>query len=330
MRTILASAVDLARNALLDLEPTGVGPHLGVCGAGDCAATHRFEATLPGYHGWQWAVVVAAAPDTERVTVSESALLPGPDALIPPEFVPWDQRIRPGDLAPGDLLAPPPEDPRLVPGYLATGDPEVDETAQEVGLGRRQVLSREGRHEAAERWYAQHGPDSEMAKAAPASCASCGFFLPLAGALRAAFGVCGNAMGADGRVVHQEYGCGAHSDTELPHGAGSPAYQAYDDAAVEVVRVDPNPAVAATEPAAADAAEPSSEQLRENTVESSGTPDTQPRDPAGSAPGDALESRPGEVTVPSEADSADSTGPGERGSSSRAVGAAEPPTGTQG
>ncbi|MET8798634.1 DUF3027 domain-containing protein [Nocardia sp. NPDC004568] len=254
VRTILAGAADLARSALVDLEPTGVGAHLGVRAEDECSATHRFEATLPGYHGWQWAVVVAAAPDTDRVTVSESALLPGPDALIAPEFVPWEQRIRPGDLAPGDLLAPPADDPRLTPGYTASGDPEVDETAAEVGLGRKQVLSREGRTDAAERWYAEYGPDSDMAKAAPGSCASCGFYLPLAGALRACFGVCANEMGADGHVVHMGYGCGAHSDTQLPTGAGSPIYQAYDDAAIEVVAVPPKSPEAGTERAAADEA----------------------------------------------------------------------------
>ncbi|WP_324190359.1 DUF3027 domain-containing protein [Nocardia nova] len=235
VRPILAGAVDLARRALLELQPTGVGEHLGVTGENECAATHHFAATLPGYRGWRWEVVVAAAPDAEYATVSESALLPGPDALVAPEFVPWDQRIRPGDLAPGDLLAPRVDDPRLVPGYLETGDPVVDEVCEEVGLGRRQVLSREGRVEAAERWYSEFGPDTEMARSAPGTCGVCGFFVPLAGALRAAFGVCANAMGADGRVVHVEYGCGAHSDTELPTGAGSPLYEAYDDAAIEVV-----------------------------------------------------------------------------------------------
>lgn len=178
---------------------------------------------------------MAAPPSADHPTVSESALLPGPDALIAPEFVPWDQRVRPGDLAPGDLLAPPPNDPRLAPGYTATGDPEVDEVAYQVGLGRSQVLSLEGREEAAQRWYTEFGPDTEMAKAAPGTCGTCGFYLPLAGALRAAFGVCGNAMGADGHVVHTEYGCGAHSDVTVPSGAGSPLYEAYDDAAVDLV-----------------------------------------------------------------------------------------------
>ncbi|MEV6392540.1 DUF3027 domain-containing protein [Nocardia xishanensis] len=235
IRPVLAEAVDLARRALLALEPSAVGAHLGVSAEDESAATHRFEATLPGYRGWQWAVVVAAPPGADRATVSESALLPGPDALVAPDFVPWEQRIRPGDLAPGDLLAPPQDDPRLVPGYMASGDPEVDEVALEIGLGRAKVLSEEGRVEAAERWYSEYGPETDMAKAAPATCGTCGFYLPLAGALRAAFGVCGNAMGADGRVVHTEYGCGAHSDVVAPTGGGSPLYEAYDDAAFDVI-----------------------------------------------------------------------------------------------
>ncbi|WP_435590536.1 DUF3027 domain-containing protein [Nocardia sp. bgisy118] len=235
VRPVLAEAVDLARRALLELEPSAVGAHLGVSAEDESAATHRFEATLPGYRGWQWAVVVAAPPDADRATVSESALLPGPDALVAPDFVPWEQRIRPGDLSPGDLLAPAQDDPRLAPGYVASSDPEIDEVALEIGLGRTKVLSEEGRVEAAERWYSEYGPDTDMAKAAPATCGTCGFYLPLAGALRAAFGVCGNAMGADGRVVHAEYGCGAHSDVVAPTGSGSPLYEAYDDAAFDVI-----------------------------------------------------------------------------------------------
>ncbi|MEV6772930.1 DUF3027 domain-containing protein [Nocardia sp. NPDC051030] len=235
VRPILAEAVELARRALMDLEPFGVGPHLGVKAEDESAATHHFECTLPGYRGWQWAVVVAAPPEATRATVSESALLPGPDALVAPDFLPWEQRIRPGDLAPGDLLAPPANDPRLVPGYLATGDPAVDDVALDIGLGRTRVLSLEGRLEAADRWYSEFGPDTEMARSAPSTCGLCGFFTPLAGSLSAAFGICANALGADGHVVHVRYGCGAHSDVELPTGGGSPAYEAYDDAAFDLI-----------------------------------------------------------------------------------------------
>ncbi|MFQ6324797.1 DUF3027 domain-containing protein [Nocardia sp. CWNU-33] len=265
---ILADAVDVARRALVELEPAGVGAHLGVTAEDASAATHRFEATLPGYRGWQWAVVVAAAPGATYATVSESALLPGPEALLAPDFVPWEQRVRPGDLAPGDLLAPLPNDPRLVPGYVANGDPAVDEVARDIGLGRTQVLSLEGREEAAERWYAEFGPDTEMAKAAPSTCGLCGFYLPLAGAMRAAFGVCGNAMGADGRVVHVEYGCGAHSDTVVPTGGGSPLYEAYDDAAFDVITSETTrkPGSEAAQPAAAPDIEPATTEVDSSAI----------------------------------------------------------------
>lgn len=255
VRPVLADAAEVARRALVALEPDGVGVHLGVSAEDDTAATHRFEATLPGYRGWQWAVVVAAPPGADHATVSESALLPALGALIAPDFVPWDQRVRPGDLGPGDLLATPADDPRLVPGYVATGDPVIDEVAREVGLGRVQVLSVEGRADAAQRWFTEYGPHTEMAKAAPATCGMCGFYLPLAGALRESFGVCGNAMGADGHVVHAEYGCGAHSDVVAPSGNGSPLYEAFDDHAVdfvEIVRPAVEDAINKAAPGAAD------------------------------------------------------------------------------
>ncbi|NLE78139.1 MAG: DUF3027 domain-containing protein [Rhodococcus sp.] len=264
-RPVLADAVELARTALVELHEGPVGEYLGVTSEDDCAATHRFTAELPGYRGWQWAVVVAADPESDHATVSEIALLPGPEALLSPEWVPWDQRVRPGDLSAGDLLAPPAQDPRLVPGYVATGDPVVDDTARDLGLGRKQVMSLEGREDAAERWFGgEYGPDSEMAKAAPSTCNLCGFFLPLAGSLRSAFGVCGNEMAADGHVVHAAHGCGAHSDTTLPTGTGSPRYDAYDDGAVEEVQVTP----AAPEDIAApeDAAAPGDTAAQEDTA----------------------------------------------------------------
>ena len=60
---------------------------------------------------------------------------------------------------------------------------------------------------------------------------------PLGGALGLMFGVCCNAMSADGRVVDFGYGCGAHSDTPAPQLIGSPAYEPYDDGVLEVVDV---------------------------------------------------------------------------------------------
>jgi hypothetical protein len=267
LATILTGAAELARAAVVEGSgDDSVGEYLGVGYEDPTSATHRFLAHLPGYQGWQWAVVVAAYPGADHATVSEVVLVPGPGALLAPEWLPWDQRVRPGDLSPGDLLAPSSDDPRLVPGYLASGDPQVDETAAEIGLGRRQVMSAWGRTEAAQRWHdGDYGPGAQMAQSTKRVCRDCGFLLPLAGSLGTMFGVCGNELSADGHIVDFEYGCGAHSDTPAPPGSGSPMYDPFDDGVLDVsdkpadVPAEPapeEPAEAPVEAAVEEAAEP--------------------------------------------------------------------------
>lgn len=237
----LREAVDVARAAAVD-EAAGelgavaaadaVGAYLGATEEDDGALTHSFAAELPGYRGWRWAVTLASAGAGERVTVSETALLPGDTALVAPAWVPWEQRVRPEDLRPGDLLPVAPDDPRLVPGYVDSGDPAVEEVATEAGLGRERVLSVYGRDAAAERWQSgERGPGADLARSAPGSCGTCGFLVPLAGALRGAFGVCANGSSpADGQVVAVGFGCGAHSS--VVETGGSPVHVSalvYDD-----------------------------------------------------------------------------------------------------
>jgi hypothetical protein len=209
---VLAAAVELARAAAVAVGGDSVGDHLGVRTEGDRVVTHAFAASLPGYVGWHWAVSVARAPRSRTATV--------------------DERIQPGDLSPGELLPPPEDDPRLVPGYVLSDDPAVEAVAFELGVGRERVLSREGRLLAAERWHdGPHGPDTAMARQAPGRCGTCGFFVALAGSLQAGFGVCGNELTeADGHVVSVEYGCGAHSQAR-PEPARAPDVAAlvYDD-----------------------------------------------------------------------------------------------------
>ena len=140
------------------------------------------------------------APTRSRST--RSSCSPGAEALVSPEWVPYADRIQPGDLSPGDLLPPKPDDPRLVPSY-ADPDAELFDEHWELGLGRVRVLSLDGRADAAERWYdGDQGPRAPIAKAAPATCVDCGFLVPLGGSLRQLFGACANAMAPDdGKVV---------------------------------------------------------------------------------------------------------------------------------
>ncbi len=237
LEAVLLGAVDAARAAIVEFSgEDSVGEYLGAGFEDPTAATHRFLADMPGYKGWQWAVVVAACPGAAQATISEVVLVPGPTALLAPKWIPWEERVRPGDLSPGDLLAPPQDDPRLVPGFMATGDPQIDEVAVEVGLGRRQVLSLWGRNDAAQRWHdGEYGPGSAMARATRRMCRDCGYYVPLGGSLGVMFGVCANEYAADGHVVDAEFGCGAHSDTPAAPGAGSPLFDPYDDGVLDLV-----------------------------------------------------------------------------------------------
>jgi len=237
----LVDAVERARSAAVaeaiadlgaEAAGTAVGEHLDAVVEDPGTVTHYFAATHGGYRGWRWSVTVSTGGDDAPVTVNEIVLLPGPDALVAPTWLPWQERIRPGDLGVGDLLPTGEGDERLVPGYLASDDTAVEEVALEIGLGRPKVLSRSGREDAAQRWRdGPHGPGSDMARAAPAPCGTCGFFLPLAGLLRGGFGVCGNAYApADGAVVAVGFGCGAHSDVALePMSPVAVAELVYDD-----------------------------------------------------------------------------------------------------
>ena len=253
---VLDRAVEQARQAIIEFSGDTVGEYLGVAYEDDTAATHRFLANMPGYQGWQWAVVVATSPGADHATVSEVVLVPGPTALLAPAWVPWENRVKPGDLGPGDLLAPTVHDPRLAPGYTATGDPLIDDIAFEVGFGRKQVLSAFGRYDAAQRWHdGDYGPAASMARATKRVCRDCGFMVPLGGALGVMFGVCGNELSADGHVVDFEYGCGAHSDTPPPPGSGSPMFDPYDDGVLDVVETPVAEVVETVETEQADEAE---------------------------------------------------------------------------
>lgn len=118
-----AQAVDLARRAAEDLAgAAAVGDYIAATTEGDRVVTHLFRCLDPAYKGWCWAVTVARASRAKNVTVNECLLLPGPEAILAPDWVPWRERLRPGDLGVGDILPAPPDDARLVPALTLDGD----------------------------------------------------------------------------------------------------------------------------------------------------------------------------------------------------------------
>ncbi|MBV2354660.1 DUF3027 domain-containing protein [Streptomyces sp. J2-1] len=276
---LCAEAIDLARTAAEEAAAPGVvGEHTGTVSEGDRVVTHFFECKDPGYRGWRWAATVARASRAKIVTLDEVVLLPGPDALLAPEWVPWSERLRPGDMGPGDLLPTDQEDLRLEPGYTGDEEPvpnspvseemaelaeaeDADVTpgtpaeqpttptrgsiaalAEELGMRRARVLSRYGLHLAADRWEESFGPGTPMAQAAPATCVTCGFLNPIGGSLGQAFGVCANEFSpADGRVVSLSYGCGGHSEAAVMPKPPQPSAPVVDETLIDAFPLRPSP-----------------------------------------------------------------------------------------
>ena len=216
------NATDLALNAAVESagDKSQVGAFISVELDEDSGlANYLFDAKLTGYEGWRWSVTIAKVDEDSTPTICDVVMIPGPDALLAPKWIPYADRLQPGDVGVGDVVPSQPDDPRLVPGFAALPtDEELDPTQLwELGLGRLRVLSIEGRDQTSVRWYeGDRGPNAAIAKLAPKPCGSCGFFLPIAGSLRSAFGVCANAISPeDAKVVSVDHGCGAHSEATV-------------------------------------------------------------------------------------------------------------------
>lgn len=248
----------VARAVAIDMsdEPSHVGEFIEAIAMDGQVTDFRFAAMLRGYEGWQWSVTLYHDVEQDRWTVNESSLIPGQDALLPPPWIPWKDRLEPSDLSVTDSIGTDPDDPRLqeglpqdaVPrepdgesrGADATGDEgksssyenaqavedasdaqqeDLRDAVETFGLSRRHVLSALGRAQTARRWYeGPRGPKSLSTRTAGGNpCSTCGFFVPLQGELRTMFGVCANKWSPDdGRVVSLDHGCGEHSEIAPP------------------------------------------------------------------------------------------------------------------
>ncbi|MCP8995413.1 DUF3027 domain-containing protein [Rothia sp. P3C3.S176] len=96
---ILAAAKDVALQGVREITPAhAIGLVHHVRAEEERLSTHLFECSLPGYRGWFWFATLSRAPRSRVATICEVGLLPGDDALIAPDWVPWADRVRPEDL----------------------------------------------------------------------------------------------------------------------------------------------------------------------------------------------------------------------------------------
>ena len=113
---------DIARAVAMDVAdaPEQVGEVVDAIELGDNVTDFRLAADVRGYEGWQWSVTLYHDTEVGTWTVNESSLVPTDDALMPPAWVPWKDRLEPTDLAPTDSIGTDPDDPRLEDGFRKT------------------------------------------------------------------------------------------------------------------------------------------------------------------------------------------------------------------
>ena len=120
----------IARAVLLEVadESDQVGDFVTSYDLEDHVTDFRFAANIRGYEGWQWSVTLYHDEEIDSWTVNESSLISTEDALMPPKWIPWKDRLEPTDLAPTDSIGTDPDDERIEEG-------EVEESA--AGCQRR-------------------------------------------------------------------------------------------------------------------------------------------------------------------------------------------------
>ena len=130
---LLAESVEAAREALHELaEPSQIGEHRGATVDDDRLVTHRFAADLPGYRGWDWFATLARAPRSRIVTVCEIGLLPGDEAIVAPDWVPWSDRVSAEEKARLDAIAAGEDPEKALQRLRSGGEPaETDEDSDE-------------------------------------------------------------------------------------------------------------------------------------------------------------------------------------------------------
>ena len=101
-------------------EDNQVGDFAQAIELDDCVTDFRFETNVRGYEGWQWSVTLYHDAELDRWTVNESSLVPTENALRPPEWIPWKDRLEPTDLAVTDSIGTDPDDPRIEEGFRKT------------------------------------------------------------------------------------------------------------------------------------------------------------------------------------------------------------------
>lgn len=94
----LRESVQLAEAALAEVaEPELIGELIGAVDEGDGVYSLCFVSRRDGYRDWRWNATLCKVVDEDASaaapTVLECELVPGPDSLVAPKWIPWAERL---------------------------------------------------------------------------------------------------------------------------------------------------------------------------------------------------------------------------------------------
>ncbi|KFJ06533.1 DUF3027 domain-containing protein [Bifidobacterium tsurumiense] len=113
---------ELAREVALNAADNiaEVGDYVQTIPLEDGMSDFRFVSLKRGYEGWQWSVTLYHDVEADMWTVNESSLIPTDQALQPPAWIPWKDRLLPSDLSVTDSIGTSEDDDRLEQGFRKT------------------------------------------------------------------------------------------------------------------------------------------------------------------------------------------------------------------
>ena len=130
----LLEAHDLALEALREItDPATVGDPAGHRVEEDGVVSLLFENRMLGYPGWYWTVSLAVVEGADP-TVLEAELLPGDDALLAPEWVPWAVRLKEFQAAQAAAAASAGADAEPADEHTDDAETDVDDEDADGGL----------------------------------------------------------------------------------------------------------------------------------------------------------------------------------------------------
>lgn len=103
--SIMKDSFDVALKVLSEINNNAeIGNYIGNELTDEFVVNHYYDCLKKGYKGWKWAVTVACVEGQSKPTICEIDLLPGENALLAPEWVPWEKRLLASDFAPGEYI----------------------------------------------------------------------------------------------------------------------------------------------------------------------------------------------------------------------------------